>query len=419
MTEPDNAPAPDGAAALTTPPVPVLDTPRGGMPPIVDTPHALDETLTRLREGSGPIGIDTERASGFRYSQRAYLVQLYREDAGTFIVDPVAFDGLSPIAEATRGIEHIFHAASQDLPCLKDAGYLPDTIFDTELAGRLLGYEKVGLGSMVEKLLGVHLRKAYSAVDWSTRPLPREWITYAALDVQLLPELRRILREQLIEAGKQRIAREEFDAVLASEPKAPRSEPWRRLSGIHALRKPRQLAIARALWQARDDYARVTDIAPGRVIPDAAIVAAAREEPHSIEELRALRAFTGRASRAEMSRWWHAISEAQNAPVPSLAAPHQDGSFPPVKAWEHKNPDAFCRLHAAREDIAQVSERTHIPAENLLSPRLLRELAWQGVAAEGLRAALSDGGARPWQIELIAPVVAGAFERAGASVPAE
>ena len=156
------------------------------------------------------------------------------------------------------GAEWVLHAASQDLPCLADIGLTPPSLFDTELAGRLLGHPRVGLGAMCESVLGLALEKGHAAADWSTRPLPEDWLKYAALDVEVLVELRDALAAELEATGKTEWARQEFEHVASAPPPAPRVDPWRRTSGMHRVRKPRQLAIIRELWLARDEVARST-----------------------------------------------------------------------------------------------------------------------------------------------------------------
>ena len=240
-----------------------LLVPRDGLPPLVDTASALQAATEALAAGTGPVAVDAERASGFRYGHRAFLVQLRRGGAGTVLIDPVACTDLSGLDAALADTEAVLHAASQDLPCLADLGYRPRQLFDTEIAGRLLGYPRVGLATLVETILGLGLEKSHSAADWSTRPLPAEWLRYAALDVEVLVELRDALASQLEEQGKAEWARQEFAAVLAVPPPGPRTDPWRRTSGIHRMRNPRQLAAIRALWEARDHLARERDIAPG------------------------------------------------------------------------------------------------------------------------------------------------------------
>ncbi len=259
-------------------PLPLLE-PRDGTPPPIDTPEGLAEVAERLSQGTGPVAVDAERASGYRYGQRAYLVQMRRAGSGTALIDPLPFDDLGAVDTAIADTEWVLHAASQDLPCLDELGLRPRRLFDTELAGRLAGFERVGLGAMVERVLGYTLEKGHSAADWSTRPLPGAWLTYAALDVELLVDLRDALAEELQSQGKLAWAHEEFAALAASRPPAPRAEPWRRTSGIHRVRSARGLARVRALWEARDELARRRDLAPGRVLPDSAIVAAAQADP--------------------------------------------------------------------------------------------------------------------------------------------
>ena len=125
---------------------------------MVADPAALRRAADALAGAKGPVAVDTERASGYRYSQRAYLVQLRREGAGTWLVDPIALGGrLDPLVQALDGTEWVLHAASQDLPCLAELGMIPPRLYDTELAGRLAGFDRVNLAAMVERLLGLHL----------------------------------------------------------------------------------------------------------------------------------------------------------------------------------------------------------------------------------------------------------------------
>ncbi|MGZ6839575.1 MAG: HRDC domain-containing protein [Frankiaceae bacterium] len=389
----------------TPSPVPLLH-PSEGTPTVTVTSTQLQVAVEAMRAGSGPVAIDAERASGYRYSARAYLVQMRRAGAGTLIVDPIPLPDLSPLEAAVQDAEWVLHAASQDLPCLADVGMRPVTLFDTELAGRLLGHERVGLGAMIERILGFSLEKGHSAVDWSTRPLPEPWLRYAALDVELLIELRHALAEELDEQGKQEWARQEFAALAAATPREPRAEPWRRTSGIHRARTRRQLAAIRSLWLARDDIARRRDIAPGRVLPDSSIMEAVLGAPLSEEELVKLPVFSGPRQRRNAGRWWQALSTAAtlaDSALPALSAGNGEGIPPPGK-WAERDPAAAARLVQVRTALNALAEQYRLPVENLLEPALSRRLAWappqDGEA--GVRSALAEGGARLWQIDLTA-----------------
>ena len=369
---------------------------------------ALVEVAQELAGGTGPIAVDAERASGFRYSQRAYLVQLRREGAGTALIDPIPLGGdVRELVPALTGPEWVLHAASQDLPCLAEIGLAPTTLFDTELGGRLAGLPRVGLGPLVEQLLGLSLEKGHGAADWSRRPLPDDWLVYAALDVEVLVQLRDVLSDLLAEQGKLEWARQEFEAVRTAGPSAARAEPWRRTSGIHKIRKPRALAGVRALWEARDRLAAERDIAPGRVLPDAAIVEAAVAAPASPAALAALPVFRGRSQRRLTSYWYGALAQAARLDadaLPKATAPN-DGP-PPVARWADRDPAAAARLSAARAGITALSEQWSIPTENLLQPDLLRRVCWSPPVDGDVAAALREGGAREWQIGLIAPLLA-------------
>jgi ribonuclease D len=380
------------------------------------TTEALAEATTRLREGTGPVAVDAERASGFRYGHRAFLVQFRREGVGTVLIDPVTCPDLSGVDSALADAEIVLHAAAQDLPCLADLGFRPRRLFDTELAGRLLGYPRVGLGTLVAEVLGLSLEKSHSAADWSTRPLPVGWLKYAALDVEVLIELRDALAGQLAEQGKTGWAEQEFVAILAVGPAPPRAEPWRRTSGIHRVRNRRGLAIVRELWNQRDVIAQRRDISPTRILPDAAIVDAAREAPSTIEELGKLAGFSGRGSRRYGPEWLRAIRRAKSLPddqLPESSAPPGDGP-PPAHRWAERDPVAAKRLATMRAAVAALADASKLPTENLLAPDAVRRLAWQPPeppSQESIAAELRRYGARNWQIEITAVPIAMALFR--------
>jgi ribonuclease D len=380
---------------------------------VIDTREDYLFAVEKIAAGHGPIAIDAERASGFTYSQRAYLVQIFRQGAGTFLFDPPAIGSFSELNDVISPEEWVLHAASQDLNCLREIGLHPTRLFATALGARLAGLPRVGLGTVVEQLLGIHLAKEHSAADWSTRPLPQSWLVYAALDVELLVELRITMKELLDSAGKSHIAEQEFAAVLLRDFVIVRAEPWRRLSGLNTVRGARNLAVARELWLARDTYAREIDTAPGRLVPDLALSAAARLLPKSQTELAALKEFTGRASRSQLNRWWAAIEAGlASTDVPRLRPESSGDAVPSPRVWAEKNPVADRRLKGARAALITVSEQLEIPVENLLMPETLRRIAWtppEPLSLASLEATLKAAEARPWQIDSISQPIHDAF----------
>jgi ribonuclease D len=402
--------APDAEVAAEV--IPLL-APRDGVPPVTETAAQLAEVVARFAGGTGPVAVDAERASGYRYSQRAYLVQLRREGSGTALIDPIACPDLSLLGKVLQDAPWVLHAASQDIPCLAEVGMAPPEVFDTELAGRLAGFERVGLGAMVENVLGYRLEKGHSAADWSTRPLPRDWLVYAALDVEVLLELRDALEDVLREQGKLAWAQEEFEAVRLAPTPAPRTDPWRRTSGIHRLRTRRQLAGVRALWEVRDAMARRRDTAPGRILPDAAIVSAVTAAPATPADLVALPVFGGRATRRHVDTWWGALERAAALPEDELPQPGPPGDGPPPpNRWAERDPVAARRLTRARSAVTALAEQHTMPAENLIPPEAVRRLAWTppaDITVDTVSAALARWGARAWQVSLVGPVLAEAL----------
>ena len=426
MGEP-GAHGPGSTASGSTEPQPTrLLHPTGGIPDISVTVGEIEAAAQLLDGGRGPFAVDAERASGFRYSNRAYLIQIRRAGSGTVLIDPVShgadpLTALRPVAEVLAGDEWILHSADQDLPCLAEVGMRPAALYDTELAGRLAGFDRVNLATMAERLLGLGLAKGHGAADWSKRPLPTEWLNYAALDVELLIPLRAAISDVLAEQGKTAWAAQEFDYLRtfkagdAAGELAPaaRRERWRRTSGIHRVRNRRGLAAVRELWTARDRIAQRRDIAPRRVLPDSAIIDAAIADPKTVDDLVALPVFGGRNQRRSADVWFAALEAARQSQDPPDEAEPLNGPPPPAR-WSRRKPEAAARLEAARAALAEVSQRVAVPTENLVSPDLVRRLCWDWKGApdpvEAVEEFLCAGHARAWQRELVDPVLARALQ---------
>lgn len=400
--------------APTAAPLIPLRTPREGVPEVIDSHIDLDAYADALADGSGPVAVDAERASSYRYGQSAYLVQVRRAGAGTALIDPQALDGdLGVLDDALAGVEWVLHAADQDLPCLREVGMEPDALFDTELAARLLGRPRVGLGPLVADLLGYDLAKEHSVADWSRRPLPQDWLAYAALDVELLTDLRGLLAGELREEGKAEWARQEFEHVRTAPPKPAPTDPWRKLPHLSSrVKTPRGLAVARAMWEARDELAQRLDRTPTHVLPSASIVAAAEHLPKTQQELAALPEFRGRGATSRLPYWFGAVAEGLAVPKDKLPPRRPERNDPGAeprahRTWRQIKPIAAARLEGVHGVVRPMAAKLRVPQENLLQPAAQRTLAWQG-AGEGVvdlddvTHSLRNLHARPWQIDLVA-----------------
>ena len=408
-----------GEEVVATP----LLQPANGTPQVIDTDSAFTEALATLSQGSGPFAVDAERASGFRYSARAYLIQIKRKDGGLHLIDPIPFGpGHTLFIELNTLLntdEVILHASTQDLPCLRELGINPVKLFDTELAGRIAGLPRVGLGPLLESLMGVLLAKEHSAADWSARPLPQEWLTYAALDVELLVELRDRMYAILEEAKKLPWALEEFESILKAPPAPPRVDPWRRTSGMHKIKRRDQLAVIKSLWVARDEVAARQDIAPGKLLNDSAIVELAIAVPTNKKEFeKTLRPLGLRARWMEnLQLWLDSIAAAVSTPEELWPAMRTNAdNLPPIKLWRDKFPEKFAPLSHARAAIELIAQENQIPVENLITPEHVRRICWKPpvgatttLSISEVEKGLAELGARQWQIDLVAPALAAAL----------
>ena len=402
--------------------VPLLQ-PSAGTPDIIDTEESFKNAIEQLAKGSGPFAVDAERASGFRYSARAYLIQIKRTDGGLHLIDPIAFGPghqlFSDLNQLLNSDEVILHASTQDLPCLRELGINPAKLFDTELAGRIAGLPRVGLGPLLESIMGVLLAKEHSAADWSARPLPKEWLTYAALDVELLVELRNHMYTLLEDAKKLPWALEEFASILKAPATPPRVDPWRRTSGMHKIKRRDQLAVIKSLWIARDAVAAKQDIAPGKLLNDSAIVELAIAVPTNKKEFeKCLRPLGLRARWLEnLQLWLDSIAAAVSLPEDQWPTMRTNAdTLPPVKLWRDKFPEKFAPLSHARAAIELIAQENQIPVENLITPEYVRRVCWKPpvgatttLSVPEVEKALTELGARQWQIDLVAPALAAAL----------
>lgn len=402
--------------------IPLLQ-PSAGTPEIIDTEESFREAIEQLSKGSGPFAVDAERASGFRYSARAYLIQIKRTDGGLHLIDPIPFGPghqlFTDLNDLLNTDEVILHASTQDLPCLRELGINPAKLFDTELAGRIAGLPRVGLGPLLESIMGVLLAKEHSAADWSARPLPKEWLTYAALDVELLVELRNHMYALLEDAKKLPWALEEFASILKAPPAPPRVDPWRRTSGMHKIKRRDQLAVIKSLWIARDAVAAKHDIAAGKLLNDSAIVELAIAVPTNKKEFeKCLRPLGLRARWMEnLQLWLDSIAAAVALPEDQWPTMRTNAdTLPPIKLWRDKFPEKFAPLSHARASIELIAQENQIPVENLITPEHVRRVCWKPpigatstLSVSEVEKALIELGARQWQIDLVAPALAAAL----------
>lgn len=371
---------------------------------LIESDNQLKEMCQKLNETNDYLAIDTERASGFKYFNKAYLIQVATEKSDIYLIDPINLNDLQVLQNLFASKPWILHAATQDLPCLLELGFKPKEIFDTELAARLLSLPKVGLAGLLEDELGITLDKEHSAVNWSIRPLEIDWLNYAALDVEFLHQLMRSLKIKLENTNKSSIAQEEFAHLISWKPSESRKEPWRRTSGMHDIKTGLDSCIVKNLWLKRDEIAQELDIAPGRVLNDASIIEIALIKPKTELELRDLKTIKHRASQQYSKVWFESLQfslkiDPSDWPIKVT----NTEAIPLPKSWEQRNPEAFTKLKNLKILISKQAEEINIPVENLCSPELVRKWCWH-LPTNNEEATFHwffDQGARRWQAQIM------------------
>ena len=388
---------------------------RPPVPPLIDTDQLLREQLPALAADPGPVALDTERASGYCYYQRAYLIQLKTVATGVCLIDPVNLSAavLGELDQAISSKEWILHAGQHDLPSLRESGLHPQRMFDTEVSARLLCHQRVSLGPLVEEVLGITLAKDHGNSDWSQRPLPQSWLSYAAGDVEFLIELAADLTQELAQAGKLEWARQEFAWLLEQPEPEPKPDPWRSTTDIHLVRTRRGLAIIEQVWELRDRIARELDLSPHRIVTDRAITALAVRATHTdvapaIQALSA-RDWQRKVAHEHIQDFRDAIAAAgalAETELPPLKSPHRP--FPSPGRWERTKPAAAERWKLIRPAVNELAEQHQLPVENMISPKALRLLLWEpdGIDPDSVDRQLAAEHVRQWQRELVVPLIA-------------
>ena len=378
---------------------------------------AIRQAADRLAQGTGWCAVDTERVSGFRYHNRVCLLQIRRTGAGTMLIDvesdPQATTDFIGRVLADTG--WVVHAASTDLPYLEQLRLRPPQLFDTELAGRFLGFHRVNLAAMVEHYLGVRLRKNHGGEDWSRRPIPSEWLDYAALDVEYLLPLADAMRSELTQQHpKDEWVAEECDYLTrVYRGYSPTPKSWEDLKGVHGLRTSKQLQVARCLWRVREKLARASDTAVSRLLPDKALVALATELPTTVPKVMRTPGYPPRLRRK--ARYWanqvdKALRTAQDRWPEPFPIPTYRDTPPSRYTWSRYYPESFPKLTMVREELARVAAQVEIPVENMIQSSDTNEIVWRSQELKEvtddteLLELLQRLQIRPWQQKLCLPI---------------
>jgi len=317
------------------------------------------------------LAIDIEADSLYHYFEKVCLIQI-STDSHTYILDPLAIDRVDELAPLMRNplVEKVFHASGYDVFCLRrDYDFVFANIFDTHIAAQLLGYEFLGLSTLMEQLLGVHHSKRRQRDDWSRRPLASEQLEYAAMDTHHLLRLRDVLEADLRLKDRLSWAQEEFETAAAAERREKEfdAEGFRRIKGNREL-APQDQVVLRALYIFRDEIARKMDVPPFKVLNNSTLIDLAQRPPLSPEEMFKRRGVSNRVARKHAASIIKIISEARRQAPSVLEAPANNN-------WKAPGRAARLRLEALKLWRNEKAKALGLPVGVVFPAYLLETLA--------------------------------------------
>ena len=256
----------------------------------IDTSSALEQLANTLLQ-QPRIAVDTEANSLHAYRERVCLIQFSTIEAD-YLVDPLALDDMTHLAPifSAHHIEKIFHAAEYDVLGLhRDFDFIFSNMFDTMVAARTLGYNAVGLGSLLAEKFGLDLDKHNQKADWGQRPLTKDLINYAQLDTHYLIALRDMLENELRTKDRWELAHEDFTRVcfINGSGNREQKERWERIDGQGDL-DLRQQTILNELCICREKIAERINRPVFKVVSDQILLKIAKNPPQSSEGFMAL-----------------------------------------------------------------------------------------------------------------------------------
>jgi len=331
----------------------------------VDHPQKLHEVTEELL-AQDIIAVDTESNSLYAYQEQVCLIQFSTREKD-ILVDTLALPDLSllgPVFHSDK-IMKIFHAAEYDLICLfRDYGFQFKFLFDTMIAARTLGYQKIGLGSLLEKYFDVRMDKKYQRANWGRRPLKPEMLEYARLDSHYLIPLAEILQKELRESDRWPLAMEDFNRLtqnIEDTTESNEDDFWN-LRGARDLNS-RQAAILKAVYQFRESQAEKQNRPSFKVVSHQALVDIASKGPDSPEALKKLPSLNHRLVDHYGKGLINAVHEGEKA-------------SPENPPFNNRPPDAVLnRMDALREWRKMAGRNMDVPSDVVLPREVLNRIA--------------------------------------------
>ena len=332
----------------------------------IDQPQQLRDIIDELA-AQDILAVDSESNSLYAYQEQVCLIQFSTREKD-ILIDSLLLPDLSPLEPIFKSdkIMKVFHAAEYDLICLfRDYGFQFNFLFDTMIAARILGYQKVGLGSLLESYFGIEMDKKYQRANWGRRPLKEEMLEYARLDSHFLIPLAEILQKELHEKGRWELALEDFRRLpqnIEDTTESSDQDFWK-LHGARDL-SPSKAAVLESVYQFRESEAEKQDRPPFKVISHQALVEIAQKLPKNKMELASLSSLNQRLVNRYGKGLMEAIQEGKKA-RPKVPPRH-----------ERPKEAVLQRMDSLREWRKIKGRDLGVPSDVILPKDVLNRIAW-------------------------------------------
>lgn len=340
----------------------------------IATPSSLDSMAQSLNRTS-IFAVDTESNSLFAYREQVCLIQISTSD-NDYLIDPLELKDLSPLGRlfANPDIEKVFHAGEYDLICLKrDFGFEFRNLFDTMIAGRILGSKVIGLSAMLEEHFGVTLDKKWQRANWGIRPIPAEQLAYARMDSHFLIPLRDRIKQELVEAGRTALAEEDFHRLERTPIPRPNGDNCWKICGGEDL-TTQQMAILQLLFEYRENQARKANVPSFKVLSNSVLVEIAKISPSTEEDLDDIKGLPPRLRKRHIDGLLECVRQGQHINPPRRPSRSKKDDvlierYENLKSWRKKTAAMY---HVESDVILAREVMEQIAAVN---PRAQSELA--------------------------------------------
>lgn len=356
--------------------------------------------LNRLQDSLSPLALDTERMDGKYFHNRVCLLQICTPESEAFLIDTLALTELTDLQHILRNREWILHSASNDLPYLTELGFTTSQIFDTQLAAEICGYEKLGLGFLIEKITGKQISKEHQRERWDRRPIPQSWLEYAANDVLYLHQLKDSLSKELELLKRKEWCDESCAAVVENYSCPPSQKTWLDIRGEVGIKNPKNRAALKALYSTLSKVAERRNIPTHFLLKDKDLVTLAKTLPASPKD-----SVYHQIKTPQMARTWQrAINQALKLPAkywPAAAVPKQLEDISGISRWRERDPYRAELLLSIRQVLEENGRDLGVKPEVLLPAQQQRFIAAHWQPGEDLALLMLNAKALSWQVNLL------------------